>query len=303
MKISVITPILNSATLIERAIHSVLDQKYDDFEHIIVDGLSDDGTVDILKQHAHLKWISEKDEGQSDAMNKGFSLCTGDVVVYLNADDYFLPGAFKAVIDGFSEGADMVVGAVEVHPPEGEAMIITPQIQLRQMLWHWKEWEHHGENRYRSSFPINPVQYFYRRALQETTPFNASNDLAMDLEFLLATASHYNLVRIDDVLGVFDMHGDSKTVKHMAEHSWKYWSCETFAFIDDYLQLFSKEELIAFKNAQQSGYCAHIHKGIRCSEALMNQLRYLDKLPLKRHPIEKLKGFGRLLKIFREQQV
>jgi len=97
MKISVITPSLNSGEHIERAIQSVLAQNYDNFEHIIVvDGLSTDNTLDILKKYPHLTWVSEKDSGQSNAMNKGFAMSSGEIIVYLNADDYFLPEAFRS---------------------------------------------------------------------------------------------------------------------------------------------------------------------------------------------------------------
>ncbi len=71
-----------------------------------------DGTVDILRKYPHLKWISEPDDGQSDAMNKGFNLSTGDIIVYLNADDYFLPNAFDNVIRQFEKGAVFVVEEV-----------------------------------------------------------------------------------------------------------------------------------------------------------------------------------------------
>jgi glycosyltransferase involved in cell wall biosynthesis len=87
--ISVITPVLDGERFIEDAIRSVLRQEYKRFEHVVVDGGSTDGTVEILKRYPHLRWVSEPDRGQSDAMNKGFDLSSGEVVVYLNADDYF----------------------------------------------------------------------------------------------------------------------------------------------------------------------------------------------------------------------
>ncbi len=111
MKISVITPSYNSANTIETAIKSVLAQDYKNYEHIVVDGASTDGTLDILKRHPHLTWISEPDRGQVHAMNKGFAMATGDIIVNLNADDQFLQGAFSAVLhiskgrkDGRGEG-------------------------------------------------------------------------------------------------------------------------------------------------------------------------------------------------------
>ena len=98
MKISVVTPSYNQGEFIEDAINSVLNQDYDDFEHIIVDGLSTDNTIDILKKYDHLKWVSEEDDGQSDALNKGFKKASSDTICWLNADDYLLNDTFNTFI-------------------------------------------------------------------------------------------------------------------------------------------------------------------------------------------------------------
>jgi glycosyltransferase involved in cell wall biosynthesis len=82
--ISVVTPSLNQGMYIEENIKSVLNQKYPNFEHIIIDGGSTDGTIDILKEYRHLIWISEKDRGQSEAINKGFRKAKGDIIGWLN---------------------------------------------------------------------------------------------------------------------------------------------------------------------------------------------------------------------------
>ncbi|KAA3617054.1 MAG: glycosyltransferase [Calditrichaeota bacterium] len=101
-KISIITPAFNSAKFIEDAIQSVLDQKYSNFEHIIIDGGSTDGTLEILKKYPHLVWVSEKDEGQSDAINKGFAKATGDFFGWLNSDDVYEKGVFDKVLNELS---------------------------------------------------------------------------------------------------------------------------------------------------------------------------------------------------------
>jgi glycosyltransferase involved in cell wall biosynthesis len=89
MRISIITPTLNQARFITDTIISVQKQNHHDIEHIVMDGGSTDGTIDILKSFPHLVWKSEKDSGQSNAINKGFKIATGDILAWLNSDDYY----------------------------------------------------------------------------------------------------------------------------------------------------------------------------------------------------------------------
>lgn len=87
MKVSVVTPTYNAAPYLDRAIQSVLAQGHDGVEHIVVDGASSDGTVDLLRRYPHLVWTSEHDDGLYSAVNKGLARASGDIVGYLNADD------------------------------------------------------------------------------------------------------------------------------------------------------------------------------------------------------------------------
>jgi glycosyltransferase involved in cell wall biosynthesis len=100
-KLSVITPSYNQAEFIEKTIESVLDQGYENLEYVIIDGGSTDGTVDVIRRYdGHLAWwVSEPDDGQTDAINKGIRGTSGEIVAYINSDDYFLPGAFDRAID------------------------------------------------------------------------------------------------------------------------------------------------------------------------------------------------------------
>ena len=101
--ISVVTPSLNQGKFIEDAIISVLDQEIDDIEHIVIDGGSEDETLNILKNYNHLNWFSMPDNGQSSALNKGFKIAKGNIIGWLNADDYFLPGAFSKLIGYYNK--------------------------------------------------------------------------------------------------------------------------------------------------------------------------------------------------------
>jgi glycosyltransferase involved in cell wall biosynthesis len=123
-KLSVITPSYNQGPYIERAIRSVLDQDYPNLEYVIVDGGSTDGTVEVIRRYEDRLawWVSEPDEGQSDAINKGIAGTSGEIVAYLCTDDYYLPGAFEAAVEALeSSGASWVAGAagdmVEGDPP------------------------------------------------------------------------------------------------------------------------------------------------------------------------------------------
>ncbi len=300
MKISIITPSLNNALFLPKAIESVLEQGYENFEHIVVDGASTDATVDILGNHRHVRWISEPDRGQSDALNKGMSMAEGDVVAILNADDSFLPGAFEAVATAFETGASFVVGDVKVVSSRGEEKVLHPETALKEMLYHWKPWKQLHSNHFSSPFPNNPVQYFYRRELHDQIRFDVDNHLTMDLEFLLEAADRVEFTKIDAVLGVYALHPEAKTEKAKVDERISYWSAETFAYLDDYLKALPAEEIIAFKNAQMRGYRERIFPNPKEAEKMMRHMAWLEKLPFKKHPLKKLLGFKKLLELYRE---
>lgn len=102
-KITIVTPCYNQAQFLERTMLSVLNQKYPNLEYIIVDGGSNDGSVEIIKKYEKYLayWVSEKDRGQSHALNKGFRKASVDIYGWLNADDLFLPDTFAKVISAF----------------------------------------------------------------------------------------------------------------------------------------------------------------------------------------------------------
>ena len=103
LKLSIITVSYNSASTIEQTIQSVLDQDYENFEYIIIDGGSTDGTVDLIEKYADrlAYYVSEPDNGLYDAMNKGISRASGDIVGMINSDDYYFPKAFKTVANAY----------------------------------------------------------------------------------------------------------------------------------------------------------------------------------------------------------
>jgi glycosyltransferase involved in cell wall biosynthesis len=201
-KISILSPSFNSAGTIEKAILSVLKQGYPNFEHIICDAGSNDGTIEILKKYPHLKWVSEPDKGQSDAMNKAFNMSTGDVISYLNVDDYYQRGAFKKIAKAFetSPESEMIIGNLFFEYGD-HTYTRTADIEYKKIMLPFKY-----------MFPINPVSYFYRRNVQtEIGPFPLDNHMTMDYWFLLKAYQNHKLYKIEDYLGTFCMNGYNKT--------------------------------------------------------------------------------------------
>ena len=101
--VSIITPSFNQAAFLRQCMRSVLDQDHPELEYLVVDGGSTDGSLEIIQEHAGQLawWVSEKDSGQGEAINKGLAHCHGDIVAWLNSDDYYLPGAVKAALQAF----------------------------------------------------------------------------------------------------------------------------------------------------------------------------------------------------------
>jgi glycosyltransferase involved in cell wall biosynthesis len=204
MRISILTPAFNSGAYLEKAIQSVLAQNDPDFEHIIVDGGSKDETLTVLKRYPYLKWVSERDRGQCDAMNKAFAWSTGQIIAYLNADDWFEPGVFAHVRDCFARHTemDMVIGNF-YSKSEGDAMahLRVPVKDYRSTLLF-----------FRHVWPLNPVCYFYRRTVQEAVgEFPVEVHIGMDYWFLIRAMAKARIYASDVVFGTYYFPPESKT--------------------------------------------------------------------------------------------
>jgi glycosyltransferase involved in cell wall biosynthesis len=182
-RLTIITPTLNQAGFIERTIASVLDQGYENLEYLVVDGGSTDGTVEIIERYADriAWWVSEPDEGQTDALNKALARATGDVVAYINSDDHYLPGAFEAA-----------VGTLEEHPEAwwaaGAARFVDADGQTTE-VWHARP-----PGRHRHLWMLlpwsapQPSSFWRKRAFDELGPFRRDMHYVFDTEFALRLA-------------------------------------------------------------------------------------------------------------------
>lgn len=124
MKVSIITATYNSGKTLRDTINSVLDQSYENIEYLVIDGLSKDNTIDIIREYeplfkGRMKWISEKDNGLYDAFNKGIRMATGDVVGVLNSDDFFTSSqVISQIVEGFDAKSDAIYGDIHFVAPD-----------------------------------------------------------------------------------------------------------------------------------------------------------------------------------------
>jgi glycosyltransferase involved in cell wall biosynthesis len=126
LSLSIITPCLNRVSEIESAIQSVIKQGYSNVEHIVIDGGSTDGTLDVLARFPHLKVLNEKDHGMYDALNKGLQLATGEIIGFLNTDDLYADGAFQRTMECFRDGTiDAIAGKAQIFKQEKDGKLRT----------------------------------------------------------------------------------------------------------------------------------------------------------------------------------
>ncbi len=183
MKISIITPSLNQGKFIERTILSVLSQTGAfDLEYIIVDGGSTDDSLGIIKKYEdRLRWISEKDRGQSDAINKGFEMASGDILAWLNSDDTYTPGAFATVAEAYRQGPFKWCFGNCKNIDEQDR-------EIRKLITRYKIFESKRYSCRRllsKDFISQPAVFFTRNVYQEVGLLDLNCHYSMDYDYWL----------------------------------------------------------------------------------------------------------------------
>ena len=207
MKISVITVCYNSIATLQDTLESILRQTYPDMESIVVDGASKDGTVELIEKYSHqfsgrMKWLSEPDKGIYDAMNKGISMATGDIIGFLNADDYYQDGGvLETIAEAFARhGADAVHG--NLHYING----------AREIVRTWRGTEYRPGSFQRGWSPAHPTFYCKRDCFTRYGGFDPAIGSAADFELMLRfiEKNHISTAYIDRDM-VFMRTGGSST--------------------------------------------------------------------------------------------
>jgi glycosyltransferase involved in cell wall biosynthesis len=199
-KVSIVTPSYNQGAFIEETIRSVLLQQYPNLEYIIIDGGSSDETVEILEKYDPWidYWISEPDAGQSHALNKGFRRATGEVLAYINSDDYYLERAVRRVVTSFlNTDADVIAGSI-VKVPEQE--FVEPVVHNNLFEWILS-----------SNSSISQPGSFWRRSVSPPA-FDESLRCVFDRKFFMELMDRGAIFHtLPDVLTAFRIHESSKT--------------------------------------------------------------------------------------------
>jgi glycosyltransferase involved in cell wall biosynthesis len=219
-KISIVTPSYNQADFLEETIRSVLLQGYPSLEYFIIDGGSKDASVDIIKKYEPwlTGWVSEKDRGQSHAINKGFARCMGDLITFQNSDDFYLPGVFQDAalrwaqdktagivaggfhyVDGF-QIRDTLVPALLPHPGPIDLVVTRDPWRLHQ------------------------VSVFYARHALDAVGRSVREDLnyTMDREILYRVCRKYRALLSPRAYGAFRWHHDGKSISNFLKADMEY---------------------------------------------------------------------------------
>jgi glycosyltransferase involved in cell wall biosynthesis len=203
-RVSIVTPSYNQGHFIEETIRSVLLQGYPDLEYIVIDGGSSDSTTAVIRKYEEwlTYWVSEPDEGQTDAIKKGWSLATGEVVAYINADDSYLPGAVSAAVDAFCARRDagMVYGTAVIVDDSGRELRPwkAQPFDMRRML-------------IRGSIVPQPATFFSAAALDEVGSLDDKWNMIMDYELAIRMGMRYPAISVPETLARFRDHDESKS--------------------------------------------------------------------------------------------
>jgi glycosyltransferase involved in cell wall biosynthesis len=204
-KITVVTPSFNQAKYLQQTIKSVLAQGYPNLEWLVVDGGSKDDSVDVIKQYQqHFAWwVSEKDKGHPDALNKGYSRATGEIFCFVNSDDLLEPGALRYVGRTFRDKpqTNWVVGWAKYFDNANDEWVYGPQPTDRPIDFFLHN-------------PIPQISSFWRTSAFKTAgPFRLKYPWAFDYDYWmrLRFISQWKPVQVRRCLGAFRLHMESKT--------------------------------------------------------------------------------------------
>ncbi len=280
--VSIITPSFNKGPYIEETILSVRNQTYKNIEHIVIDGGSTDETIAFLEQYNNdLEWISEPDNGQSDAINKGWRRAKGDIIAYLNADDTYLPDAVEAAVNFFEKNPDvfMVYGDGITSDEQGND----------PLAFHCGEFVMKDLVFCRDNI-FQPSVFLRKEIFDTVGDIDIKLHLAMDLDYWLRIGLAYRIGYLPRPLSIAKIYRDAKS------------SALMFKYVKEYEHILDKlfknprmtQEILLYKDEAYT--FVYVKGGLDYLNAKMipDGLRYLWKA-FRMSPVGCIKNTGALI--------
>lgn len=238
--VSIVTPSYNQGRFIKRTIDSVLNQDYPNIEYVVMDGGSTDETVEILKSYGDkLRWVSQKDGGQANAINNGLAIAKGEIVAWLNSDDTYEPGAISRVVRFFNENPE----AKFVHG-NGD------HIDVNDAFIEKYPSEKCSFERFHRSCPIcQPTAFWKKEIMDEIGYLNESWNYGMDYDYWIRVSQKYELHFIEDHLANTRVYSDTKTFNDPEKPS-----REAVRIIDSHYETVSSDWIYAYAHARLHGH-------------------------------------------------
>lgn len=205
--VTIVTPSFNQGKFIEETILSVLTQDYNNLEYIIIDGGSTDNTLDVIRKFGKkLKYISEPDYGQADAVNKGFSLAKGEILGWLNSDDTLNPGAVDRIIKEFTKDPRLIMVYSDAHFIDKDNNVIGKYPS-----------EDFSLNRLADNcFLCQPTVFIKAEVFKKIGMFDINLDTCMDYDYWIRIGKRFSIDRISYMKGIYHansrMHNENKTI-------------------------------------------------------------------------------------------
>lgn len=209
MKVSIVTPSFNQTRYLEQTIRSVLEQGIPDLEYYVIDGGSNDGSLAIIQQYADrlTGWVSEKDRGQADAINKGLARASGEIVAWLNSDDYYLPGAISCAVETFRQ-----------HPTAGLVYGNVLSVDAESQPFNLQTFQPFNLKDLMAFRIISQPAVFMRRAVLEQAGFlDPSYHMLLDHHLWLRMARLAPMIYIPQTLAAARYHAEAKNLARTPE--------------------------------------------------------------------------------------
>ena len=222
MRISIITPSYNQAAYLEKTIQSIISQGYTELEYILIDGGSNDGSLEIIKKYeSHFAyWISEKDEGQSHAINKGFEKATGDIITWINSDDQLTPNTLHRIAAEFEKDKSK-----EIFVVHGKTILFGESMADKEFGASKTDFL----ERSLAGLPFpQPSSFFRKEVIEKYGNLKQEFHFGMDYEFFVSVFLNEKSVYLDEVFSKYLYHTESKGLTQQS------------GFAKDYAKVFSK---------------------------------------------------------------